>query len=88
MLPLALEHLTQHRMQDAAVAVVLALDRRIDAARRDELHVAAFLGRDGGKARGTCDVELIVPAQKSHRIQEGHKILYHSLCEWVDQRVD
>ena len=33
-----------------------------------------------------CDIELIVPAQKSHRIQEGHQILYHALCEWVDER--
>ena len=35
---------------------------------------------------GLCDIELIVPAQTSHRIQEGHKVLYHALCEWVDQR--
>ena len=61
--------------------------RAIEAAKARQLVTAAFLGRDGGKARGTCDIELIVPAQKSHRIQEGHKILYHSLCEWVDQRV-
>jgi len=62
--------------------------RAIEAAKRQSLLTAAFLGRDGGKARGTCEIELIVPAQKSHRIQEGHKILYHSLCEWVDARTD
>ena len=48
---------------------------------------AAFLGKDGGKAKGMCDIELIVPASTSHRIQEGHKLLYHALCEWVDERV-
>jgi D-sedoheptulose 7-phosphate isomerase len=62
--------------------------RAIESAKGQALVTAAFLGRDGGKARGMCDIELIVPAQASHRIQEGHKILYHSLCEWVDQRVD
>src|SRR5215216_6591231 len=62
--------------------------RAIEAARARQLVTAALLGRDGGKARGMCDIEVIVPAQKSHRIQEGHKILYHSLCEWVDARVD
>jgi D-sedoheptulose 7-phosphate isomerase len=62
--------------------------RAIEGAKQRGLVTAAFLGRDGGKARGMCDIELIVPAQASHRIQEGHKILYHSLCEWVDQRVD
>ena len=62
--------------------------RAIDAGKRQGLVTAAFLGRDGGRAKGLCDIELIVPAQLSHRIQEGHKILYHSLCEWVDQRVE
>jgi D-sedoheptulose 7-phosphate isomerase len=62
--------------------------RAIEAAKRQGLMTAAFLGKDGGKAKGMCDIELIVAAQTSHRIQEGHGILYHSLCEWVDQRVD
>ena len=64
--------------------------RAIEAAKQRGLVTAAFLGRDGGKvaAQAGCDIELIVPAQTSHRIQEGHGILYHSLCEWVDQRVD
>jgi D-sedoheptulose 7-phosphate isomerase len=62
--------------------------RAIAAAKQRRMVTAAFLGRDGGKAKGMCDIELIVPAQKSHRIQEGHKVLYHSLCEWVEARVD
>jgi D-sedoheptulose 7-phosphate isomerase len=61
--------------------------RAIEAAKKQSMVTAAFLGRDGGKARGMCDIELIVPATTSHRIQEGQKILYHALCEWVDQRV-
>jgi D-sedoheptulose 7-phosphate isomerase len=62
--------------------------RAIEQARSQQMRTAAFLGKDGGKARGQCDVELIVRAQTSHRIQEGHQILYHTLCEWIDQRVD
>ena len=60
--------------------------RAIESAKQRKLVTAAFLGKDGGKAKGQCDIDVIVPAQKSHRIQEGHKILYHSLCEWVDER--
>ena len=45
----------------------------------------AFLGKDGGKARGLCDIELLVPCQLTARIQEAHKLLFHSLCEWIDQ---
>ena len=61
--------------------------RAIEAAKGQALTTAAFLGSDGGKARGLCDIELIVPATTSHRIQEGHKLLYHALCEWVDGKV-
>jgi D-sedoheptulose 7-phosphate isomerase len=60
----------------------------IEAAKRQGMLTVAFLGRDGGEARGRCDIELIVPARESARIQEGHKLLYHTLCEWVDARVD
>ena len=61
--------------------------RAIEAAKKQGLVTAAFLGNDGGKAKRMCDIELIVPATKSHRIQEGHRLLYHALCEWVDQKV-
>ena len=62
--------------------------RALEAAKAQSMITAGFLGRDGGKAKPLCDVPLIVPASTSNRIQEGHKVLYHALCEWVDQRVD
>jgi D-sedoheptulose 7-phosphate isomerase len=62
--------------------------RALDAAKKQGILTAGFLGRDGGKAKALCDIPIVVPAQTSARIQEGHKVLYHVLCEWVDQRVD
>ena len=62
--------------------------RALDAARKQQVITAGFLGRAGGKAKELCDIPIIVPAQTSNRIQEGHKVLYHALCEWIDQRVD
>ncbi len=47
-----------------------------------------FLGKDGGKLKGVCDIELHVPHPLTHRVQEAHLLLYHTLCEWVDERVD
>ena len=61
--------------------------RAIERAKSRGLITASMLGKDGGKARGLCDIELIVPAQTPHRIQEGHKLLYHTLCEWVEERM-
>src|SRR5687768_9922244 len=59
----------------------------IRSAKQQRLVTAAFLGKDGGKTRGLCDVELLVPSNVTARVQEAHKVLYHSLCEWVEARV-
>ena len=58
--------------------------RALTAAKAGGLKTVGFLGKTGGRAKGQCDVELIVPADTAHRVQEGHKILYHTLCEWAD----
>ena len=61
--------------------------KAIELAKQQKLFTAGFLGKDGGKAKGLCDLELIVPSPVTARVQEAHKILYHSLCEWVEARV-
>src|SRR5688500_16316173 len=61
--------------------------RAIETAKSRGAVTAAFLGMDGGKARGLCDIEFIVPSDSTARIQEAHQVLYHALCEWVDARV-
>jgi D-sedoheptulose 7-phosphate isomerase len=61
--------------------------RALEAAKKQGMTTAGFLGKDGGKAKALCDVALLVPSPVTARVQEGHKVLYHSLCEWVDQRV-
>jgi D-sedoheptulose 7-phosphate isomerase len=61
--------------------------RAIEAASAQGLTTAAFLGKDGGPARGRCDIELLVPSSSSARVQESHKVLFHALCEWIDLRL-
>jgi len=61
--------------------------RAIEAAKERKLLTAGFLGRSGGQARGLCDIELIVPSPITARVQEAHKVLYHALCEWIEERV-
>lgn len=62
--------------------------KAFEAAKQQGLITCGFLGRDGGKAKMLCDIALIVPADNTARIQEGHKLLYHTLCEFVDANVD
>ena len=44
----------------------------------------AMLGRDGGESIGIADVDLLVPGDKTIRIQEAHQLLLHTLCEVVE----
>ena len=56
----------------------------LEQAKLQGLRSLALLGKTGGTLKGQCDVELIVPMQTAHRVQEGHKVIYHTLCEWCD----
>jgi D-sedoheptulose 7-phosphate isomerase len=56
----------------------------MQTARQQGLTIASFLGKDGGQSRGLADIELIVPSNVTARIQECHKVLFHTLCQWID----
>jgi len=59
--------------------------KAIKMAKSRGLKTIAFLGRTGGTCKGLADVELIVRAEVTARIQEAHLLLYHTLCEAIDQ---
>jgi D-sedoheptulose 7-phosphate isomerase len=44
-----------------------------------------FSGRDGGEMNELCNVNLIVPAQDTPRIQEMHIVIGHTICHLIDQ---
>jgi phosphoheptose isomerase len=56
----------------------------LNTAKAQGLHTIALLGRDGGRARGLAEVELLVPSHITARTQEAHKFLLHVLCEIVE----
>jgi len=45
----------------------------------------ALLGRDGGKLKDTTDLELIVQAETTDRIQEVHMLALHIVIEMVER---
>lgn len=63
------------------------LVRAVAAAKARSMVTVAMTGKDGGKLKGLCDIELIVPTQITHHIQEVHKMVYHAICQWVDTQV-
>ena len=42
-------------------------------------------GRGGGEFNELCDVNLVVPAEDTPRIQEMHILMGHTICHLIDQ---
>jgi len=61
--------------------------RALEEAKRKGIESICFLGRDGGFTKGIATVDLLVPGTLSARIQEGHKLLIHVLCEMVEAQL-
>src|SRR5437763_8471542 len=63
------------------------VQRALEEAKARKLKTIAFLGRDGGSSVGMADVDLLVTADSTARIQEAHKLLLHVLCETIESRL-
>lgn len=59
--------------------------RAVEAAKARGLKAVALLGKDGGKLRGMCDIEIIVPGATADRIQELHMLILHTVVELVER---
>lgn len=54
------------------------------AAKKKGVITVLLAGKDGGKARGTCDHEIVVPSKNTARIQEVHTLVLHQWLEGID----
>jgi len=61
--------------------------RALEEAKLRGVESICFLGRDGGFTKGVATIDLIVPGNVTARIQEGHKLLMHALCEMVEEKL-
>ena len=52
------------------------------------LKTIGFLGRDGGDLKNLVDLAILVPSQKTSRIQESHILIGHILCERLDELLE
>lgn len=59
--------------------------KAIAAAREQGMIVIGMTGMDGGKMAQLCDVLINIPSKDTPRIQEGHMLLGHIVCEIVEQ---
>jgi len=63
------------------------IQRALEEGRNGKLRTIALLGRDGGSSAGLADLDLIVKAESTARIQEAHKFILHVICEICEARL-
>jgi D-sedoheptulose 7-phosphate isomerase len=61
--------------------------RALEEAKRKGVESICFLGRDGGFTKGVATLDLLVPGNSTARIQEAHTLLFHVLCEMVEEKL-
>ena len=62
--------------------------KAMEAALTRDMTIIALTGKDGGEMAGLLgvqDVEIRIPSQRTIRIQEGHLLTVHCLCDLIDQ---
>lgn len=57
------------------------------AAKDGEIVSMALLGRDGGEVVGEVDFSIVVSSYDTARIQEGHMLIYHIICDLVEEEM-
>ena len=60
-------------------------EREIVVRTENKMKTISLLGKDGGKLKGFCDYEFIIPAETSDRIQELHMTILHVIIEGVER---
>ena len=78
------------RTGDVAVAISTSGNSRnvleaVAVARQRGIATIGLAGRGGGKLAGCVDVPIVVPSDRTPRIQETHIAIVHVLCELVDE---
>lgn len=59
--------------------------KAVEVAKKMGLKTCVLLGKDGGKLKGMCDYEFIIPGNTSDRIQEIHMMILHIIIEGVEK---
>lgn len=57
----------------------------LSLARQMGCKTVGLLGKDGGTIRDIVDIDLTVPSKDTPRIQEGHIMMIHIICDLVEK---
>ena len=59
----------------------------VNKAKKNDIITIGFIGNQKCKMRGICDLNISVPSEDTQRIQEGHILIGHIICEIVENQI-
>jgi D-sedoheptulose 7-phosphate isomerase len=59
----------------------------LEAARVGGLTAIAMTGADPGPVGAAADLTIAIPSTETPRVQEGHMLAAHTICEWVEEAI-
>ena len=65
----------------------LNVKKGINASKKNGAITIGLLGNKGGSIKKCVDIPLIVDATETSHIQEVHRIIYHVICEIVENKL-
>jgi D-sedoheptulose 7-phosphate isomerase len=64
-----------------------SVNNAFQKAREKGMKTIGMLGKDGGKSKSLVDLAIVVPADDTQRIQEGHITIGHIIFQDVEQEM-
>lgn len=61
------------------------VSRAVKKAKEMGIYTIGLLGRSGGELKSLVDLPIVVPSEKTARIQECHIMIGHIICERADE---
>jgi len=58
--------------------------KAVAAAKRIGVFSIGLCGKDGGQLKELCDLPIVIPSDKTERIQEAHILIVHTICESLE----
>lgn len=59
----------------------------LEAARAIGITTIAMTGADPGPVGAAAEMTIAIPSTETPRIQEGHMLAAHTICEWVEEAI-
>ncbi|UCD38511.1 MAG: SIS domain-containing protein [Fidelibacterota bacterium] len=59
--------------------------KAVQTARQMGIFTTGLTGMGGGQLAGMCDLAIVVPSNRTSRIQEAHIIIGHLMCQYIEE---